>query len=99
MTSDTTPNCKAIASLSLLVTWKIWSERNARVFHNEHTPPCVIFDKIKSNHFYRCVCNDYLVQKLYLIPFQKIMFAAGDNSVNPHVGKHDTLLVSKHEWH
>jgi hypothetical protein len=47
MTSGATPNRRAIASLSLLVTWEIWAERNARVFHNKHAPPSVMLDKIK----------------------------------------------------
>lgn len=39
---------KGIASLTLLTTWEIWNERNARVFRNKHTPPLVLLDKIKT---------------------------------------------------
>jgi hypothetical protein len=28
-----------------LVSWEIWDKRSARVFHNKHGPPSVIFDK------------------------------------------------------
>ena len=38
---------KAMASLTLLTTWELWNERNARVFNNKHSPPLVILDRIK----------------------------------------------------
>jgi hypothetical protein len=38
---------KALGSLSLLTVWKIWNERNARVFNNKHLPTFVVIDKIK----------------------------------------------------
>jgi hypothetical protein len=47
MTSGATPNRKAVASLTLLVTWEIWNERNARLFRNKHIPSFVLLDKIK----------------------------------------------------
>jgi hypothetical protein len=40
-------NRKAVASHTLLVTWEIRNERNARVFRNKHTPFFVLLDKIK----------------------------------------------------
>jgi hypothetical protein len=42
-----TPHRKALASLTLLTVWEIWSERNARVFCNKQSPSFVILDKIK----------------------------------------------------
>jgi hypothetical protein len=42
-----TPHRKALASLTLLTVWKIWSKRNARVFRNKQSPSFVILDKIK----------------------------------------------------
>jgi hypothetical protein len=39
MSDGASKNRKAMASLTLLVSWKIWSERNARVFHNTNMPP------------------------------------------------------------
>jgi hypothetical protein len=39
---------KGVASITLLVTWEIWNERNARVFKNKHAPPTVVFDKIRN---------------------------------------------------
>jgi hypothetical protein len=42
-----TPYRKALASLTLLTMWKIWIERNARVFHNMQSSSFVIVDKIK----------------------------------------------------
>jgi hypothetical protein len=47
MTGSFMPNRKAIATLTLLVTWKIWNERNAQVFHNKLAPPLVILDHVK----------------------------------------------------
>jgi hypothetical protein len=47
MTDGTIQQRKAIASLSLLITWEIWNERNTRVFHNKHAPPSAILDIIK----------------------------------------------------
>ena len=37
---------KAIASITMLVTWTIWKERNARVFNNKSTPPPTLFEAI-----------------------------------------------------
>jgi hypothetical protein len=34
---------KDVASLALLVSWKLWNERNARVFKKKHVPPSVLF--------------------------------------------------------
>jgi hypothetical protein len=36
---------KAIALLTLLVTWEIWNGRNARVFNNKQAPSMVILGK------------------------------------------------------
>jgi hypothetical protein len=41
------PNRKGLASLTLLVVWEIWKERNARVFRNKLSPSFVILDAIK----------------------------------------------------
>jgi hypothetical protein len=38
---------KAMASLTLLVSWEVWNERNARVFRAKNAPPQVVFDNIK----------------------------------------------------
>ena len=46
--SDTsTPNRKAMASLTMLVAWTIWNERNARVFRHKSAPPTVLLANIK----------------------------------------------------
>jgi hypothetical protein len=42
-----TPHRKALASLTLLTVWEIWSERNTKVFRNKQSPSFVILDKIK----------------------------------------------------
>ena len=47
MTEGNIPNRKAMASLTLLVTWEIWNERNARVFNKKFATPCVILERIK----------------------------------------------------
>jgi hypothetical protein len=41
------PQCKALASLTVLTIWELWNERSARVFHNKHSPSFLILDKIK----------------------------------------------------
>jgi hypothetical protein len=38
---------KGLASLTLLVVWEIWKERNARVFRKKMSPSFVILDAIK----------------------------------------------------
>ncbi|KAF7055568.1 hypothetical protein CFC21_063086 [Triticum aestivum] len=38
---------KALASLTMLISWEVWLERNARVFRNSATPCMVIISKIK----------------------------------------------------
>jgi hypothetical protein len=43
----TTPQRKALASLTLLTVWEIWNERNASVFQKFFLPSFVILDKIK----------------------------------------------------
>jgi hypothetical protein len=45
MTTNAVPSRKAVASLSLLVLWEIWNEKNARVFYNKHVPHAVILKK------------------------------------------------------
>jgi hypothetical protein len=51
MTISTTPNRKAIASITLLITWEIWNEMNARISSSKHVCPLVIFDKKKEMNF------------------------------------------------
>jgi hypothetical protein len=41
------PHRKGLASLTLLVVWEIWQERNARIFRHKLSPSFVIVDKIK----------------------------------------------------
>jgi hypothetical protein len=48
MAGGTSPDRKAISSLTLLVTWEIWNERNARVFRNKQAPLHVVLDRVKS---------------------------------------------------
>ncbi|KAE8770164.1 Serine carboxypeptidase-like 18 [Hordeum vulgare] len=43
----TMPNRKARASLTMLISWVIWNERNARVFRNKFTPTTTLFNNIK----------------------------------------------------
>jgi hypothetical protein len=38
---------KGIASLTLLIYWEIWCERNARVFRSKLAPSSVVLDKVK----------------------------------------------------
>jgi hypothetical protein len=40
------PSRNAMVSITLLVTWDVWNERNARVFRTKSAPSFVVFDKI-----------------------------------------------------
>ena len=40
------PNRRAMASLTMLVSWTIWNERNARVFRNKSAPPPILLQNI-----------------------------------------------------
>jgi hypothetical protein len=42
-----TPNLKALSSVTLLATWKIWNECNTRIFRNNHTSLQVNLDRAK----------------------------------------------------
>ena len=48
MTTSCTPKRKAMASITMLVSWEIWNERNARVFRNKYAPPMALLAKIKT---------------------------------------------------
>ena len=43
-----TPNRQAKASLTMLVTWTIWNERNARVFRFKSAPPTILLNTIST---------------------------------------------------
>jgi hypothetical protein len=36
-----------VASLSMLIIWELWNERNDRIFKNKHAPVQVVFDRVK----------------------------------------------------
>ena len=40
------PNRSALASLTLLVSWTIWNERNARVYRHKSAPPPILLNTI-----------------------------------------------------
>ena len=40
------PSRKAMVSLTMLVSWAIWNERNARVFQHKSAPPSIALDII-----------------------------------------------------
>jgi hypothetical protein len=46
--SGPSTNRKALASLTFVVSWEVWNERNARVFRNKHAPSLVLLAKIKN---------------------------------------------------
>jgi hypothetical protein len=41
------PHRKAMASVTLLVSWEVWNERNAGVFRSKSAPAQVVFDRIR----------------------------------------------------
>jgi hypothetical protein len=38
---------KAMASLTMLVVWELWNERNARIFNNKSATPTIVMSKIR----------------------------------------------------
>ena len=47
MSCKKSPNRKLMASLTMLVSWKVWKERNARFFQKKSAPPPVLLEIIK----------------------------------------------------
>ena len=47
MTLNGSSRRKAVASLTMMISWELWTERNARVFKGKYTLPSVILDRIK----------------------------------------------------
>jgi hypothetical protein len=47
MAARSAPNRKTMSTLTFLMTWEIWCERNARVFRNKQAPAQVVFEKIR----------------------------------------------------
>lgn len=45
---NTTPNRQAKASLTMLVLWTVWNERNARVFKHKNAPPTILLASIET---------------------------------------------------
>ncbi|KAM3309857.1 hypothetical protein ACQJBY_030885 [Aegilops geniculata] len=45
-TDDRNPHRHAMAPLTMLVSWTIWNERNARVFRRKSAPPPVLLNNI-----------------------------------------------------
>ena len=39
---------KAVRSLTILISWEVWKERNNRVFNQKETPPTRLLEKIKA---------------------------------------------------
>lgn len=46
MTGMGIPNRKAMASLTMLVSWTVWNERNARIFRHKSAPPPILLNNI-----------------------------------------------------
>jgi hypothetical protein len=61
MSATNVPNRKAMASLTILVSWTIWNGQNARVFRNKSAPPLVLLNIIKTEvKLLVCVGAKYL---------------------------------------
>ena len=45
-TDNRNPNRQAMASLTMLVSWTIWNERNARVFRHKNALPPILLKLI-----------------------------------------------------
>jgi hypothetical protein len=48
MLNEASDNHKALVSLTMLVSWIIWKERNARVFNHKSAPTTTLLNIIKS---------------------------------------------------
>jgi hypothetical protein len=48
MACKANPNRKAMASLTMLVSWTIWKERNTRIFNNKIALPTILLEITKS---------------------------------------------------
>jgi hypothetical protein len=44
MSIKDTNNRKTMSSITILVSWTIWKERNARDFHNKCAPPTILIE-------------------------------------------------------
>ena len=42
LTGTGVPDRKAMASMTMLVSWTVWNERNARVFRHKCAPPAIL---------------------------------------------------------
>jgi hypothetical protein len=49
MACKASTNRKALASITMLVSWTIWKEQNARVFNNKAAPTSVLLEIIKND--------------------------------------------------
>jgi hypothetical protein len=47
MAGENAKKCKAVASITLLVSWEVWNERIDRVFRNKNAPLNVVIDRVK----------------------------------------------------
>jgi hypothetical protein len=48
---------KAIATLAMLVSWKIWKERKVCVFHNHYSTSMMLVSKIKEEAGMWCLAG------------------------------------------
>jgi hypothetical protein len=49
MSTKASPNRKTLASITMLVSWTIWKEQNARVFNSKTAPTSVLLETIKDD--------------------------------------------------
>jgi hypothetical protein len=50
---------KVMSSITVLVTWTIWKERNARVFNNKFAPPTILLQIIKDKKRRGCEAFEF----------------------------------------
>ena len=48
ITTRTAVPQKVVRSLTMLISWEVWKERNNRVFNRKETPPTRLMEKIKA---------------------------------------------------
>ena len=65
-TSTASP-CKAVRSMTLLVTWELWREQNARIFEHQHKSPTVLIAKIKEEARLWCSAGAKRLREIFAI--------------------------------
>jgi hypothetical protein len=70
MSCKASPNRKALASLTMLASWTILKERNARIFPNKAAPPTILLDFLKAD----VIMSSFYMSYLFLLFIDLLYF-------------------------